>query len=500
MEIKFGTSGWRAIIGEDFTFDNVRIVTQAIADYLKTVHRNPPSSPFIKGGLRGIYPTVLVGYDTRFMSEDFALECAQVLAANGIQPLLTREDTPTPVIAYEIIRRKADGGINFTASHNSYEYNGIKFSPSYGGPAFPEITNAIEENIRTCFAPQSTQRTKKDISIKYIDPKNTYLKRIKQLVDLKALRKLKIVADPLYGTGRHYLDKLLQITNCPPLKHGRICLRHDRFKILHNWRDVTFGGHPPEPAEENLGELIKEVRSRKADIGISTDGDADRFGIIDSDGTYYNPNAVITLLLYHLHKTRGWKDAIVRTVATTHMIDALANKYGLEVVETPVGFKYIAEVMQEKDILIGGEESGGLTIHGHIPEKDGILACLLMAEMVAMERKTIKEIMRSLCGEVGTFLSKRVNLKLTPKMDKTLRINLSKPIREIDPVGPGKEMKVVKKITIDGTKIMLEDGSWLLFRFSGTEPVVRIYAESDSKRKLNILIEAGRKMIDEGVK
>ncbi|OIN98066.1 hypothetical protein AUJ66_01620 [Candidatus Desantisbacteria bacterium CG1_02_38_46] len=481
MEIKFGTSGWRAIIGDGFTFDNVRLVTTAIAQYIKSLQRT--RGTHTKRGSDARRPTVVVGYDTRFMSEDFALECAKVLAENGIQPLLTKEDVPTPVIAYEIIRRKADGGINFTASHNPCEYNGIKFSPSYGGPAFPEITDKIEKNIRTCLQqnlirkikPQSTQRTKKDISIRYINPEDTYIKRIKELVSLKALRRLKIVADPLYGTGRHYLEKILQISDC-------------KFQILHNWRDVIFGGGRPEPDEETLRELIAKVKSTRANIGISTDGDADRFGIIDADGTYYNPNAVITLLLYHLYKTRGWKDIVVRTVATTHMIDALCKKYGLEVTETPVGFKYIAEVMQKRDILIGGEESGGLTIHGHIPEKDGILAGLLMAEMVATEKKTLGKIMNNLYKEVGLFLSSRVNLKLTAQMDKILKVNLSRSIREIA------GLKVLKKITIDGTKLLLEDGSWILFRFSGTEPVVRIYAEADNRKKLNVLINAGQKM------
>lgn len=460
-KIKFGTSGWRAIIGEDFTFDNVRLVTSAIARYIK------------KNMSR--HPKVVVGYDTRFLSEDFALESSKVLLEFGIQPLLTREDTPTPVIAYEIIRRKADGGVNFTASHNPYEYNGLKFSPSYGGPAFPEITDEIENNIYKLRWPKEIRIEISGSNIKYIDPKGPYLKRIKELVSLKALRKLKIVADPLYGTGRKYLKELLERTNC-------------RFEILHNWRDVTFGGGRPEPDAETLKELIAEVKSRKANIGIATDGDADRFGIIDSDGTYYAPNQVLTLLLYYLYKTRGWKDAVVRTVATTHMIDAIAEKYNLEVIETPVGFKYIAEVMQKRDIIIGGEESGGLTIRRHVPEKDGILAGLLMAEMVAMERKTIKEIMHNLYREVGTFLSKRVNLKLTANMAKTLKANLSKDTKEIE------GLKVIKKITIDGTKFLLEDGSWLLFRFSGTEPVVRIYAEANTKRKLNILINAGQKL------
>lgn len=465
-DIKFGTSGWRDIIGGQFTFDNARLVTQAIAKYiLSESFTNTDSNQ----------PSAVVGYDSRFLGERFALESAKVLLSNNIKPLLTKTDTPTPVIAYEIIRRKSGGGINYTASHNPSEYNGIKFSPSYGGPAFTEITDKIEKKIKELRKNNFVlSQTNKD-DIEYIDPQKPYIKRIKELIDVKSLKKLKIIVDPLYGTSRHYFPLLMEDCKC-------------KFKILHNWRDVLFGGKPPEPAEENIEELIKEVKKEKADIGIATDGDADRFGIIDSDGTYYNPNAVVTLLFYYLQKTRGWKDAVVRTVATTYMIDALAKKYGVEVIETPVGFKYIAEVMQKRNITIGGEESGGLTIKGHIPEKDGILACLLMAEMIASEKKTIKEIMQGLYKEVGVFLSKRVNLRLDEEGDKNLRKNLSVDHKEIA------GLKISKKITIDGTKFLFHDNSWLLFRFSGTEPVVRIYAEADSLRKINVLIEAGKKL------
>jgi len=466
-DIKFGTSGWRAIIGEQFSFSNARLVTQAIAEYILSENSVNKKSK---------QPSAIVGYDSRFLGERFALESAKILLSNNIKPLLTKTDTPTPVIAYEIIRRKAGCGINYTASHNPSEYNGIKFSPAYGGPAFSEITNKIEKKIRRL-------REKGDlaselppkIDIEYIDPREAYFKRLKELVDLGVLKKLKIIVDPLYGTARHYFPSLMDGCKC-------------RYKIINGWRDVLFGGKPPEPSKENIEELIKEVRREKANIGIATDGDADRFGIIDSDGTYYNPNAVVTLLFYYLHKTRRWNDAVVRTVATTYMIDALAKKYDIEVIEKPVGFKYIAEVMQKRDITIGGEESGGLTIRGHIPEKDGILACLLMAEMVATEKKTIKEIMHNLYKEFGIFLSNRINLRLNEDMDKNLRKNLNIDRKEIA------GLKIVKKITIDGTKFLFQDNSWLLFRFSGTEPVVRVYAEADSLKKINVLIEAGKKL------
>ena len=472
--IKFGTSGWRAKIADEFTFENVRIITQAIADYLWDVgtgsffqyrKMNPSPHPV---------PKIVVGYDTRFLSENFALTASHVLAGNDIKVLLTERDTPTPVISYEIIRQKLSGGINITASHNPKEYNGLKFSPSWGGPATPESTSSIEKLIG-----RNEIKTSLNSGIEKFDASKFYLKRVKELVDLKAIKKskLKIVIDTLYGTGRGYLDKILEET-------GKV------KKVLHDYRDVQFGGGTPEPSSSNLEELRRELKNTGSHLGLALDGDADRFGILDSDGTFITPNQVIAILLNHLIKTRKYKGCVVRTVSTTHFIDALAKKLNVEVKETPVGFKYIGEIMTKEDIIIGGEESGGLTIHRHIPEKDGILACLLIAELVAIEKKTIKDYLKALYKEVGLYLTDRIDITLEQDKKDMLVKSL-----ETNPPGEISGIKVKSVDRKDGFKFNLHDGTWVLIRFSGTEPKVRVYIEADSKEKLNALASAGRKLV-----
>ncbi|HAM39672.1 MAG: phosphoglucomutase [Elusimicrobia bacterium RIFOXYC2_FULL_34_12] len=473
--IKFGTSGWRGIIADDFTFDNVKIVTQAIADYVKQNNKNNPK--------------IIVGYDPRFHSENFSKLSSSVLAGNGIKVLLTKRDCPTPVISYEIIRRKTDGGINFTASHNPPEYNGLKFSPSWGGPALPETTKAIEKRCEELLQASSKTEIKEiDFSegkkkglIEEIEPENLYIKRLHQLVDLKAIKKsnLKMIIDLLYGTGRGYLDKILEDTGC-------------RVKVLHNYRDVLFGGHPPEPSKENLGELLKILKKEKYNLGLGTDGDADRFGIIDRDGTFITPNDTIALLLNHLVKTRNWKGVVARSVMTTHLVDAVAKKHGIEVRETPVGFKYIGDVMLKEDMIIGGEESGGLTILGHIPEKDGILACLLVAEMVAINKKPIKEILKQIYKEVGVILSTRLNFRMPQEKMEQVKSKLAQ-----NPPSEIASLKVKDINKLDGYKFILEDGSWVGLRLSGTEPVIRIYVEASNNKKINALADASKKFLSD---
>jgi len=472
VQIKFGTAGWRAVISDEFTMENVRLVTQAIADY---INRQATSDK----------KQVVVGYDTRFMSENFAKVSSRVLAANGIKALLTIRDVPTPALAYEILRRRASGGINFTASHNPPEYNGIKFSPSWGGPALPETTDAIEKNCALLMRGESSV---KDISweegkdrglIEYVDPRPEYIKRISELVNLEEIKraKLKVVADLIYGTGRDYLDAILKQAGC-------------EVKVLHNWRDVLFGGSPPEPSSAYIGELVKMVKEEKCDLGLATDGDSDRFGIVDGDGTFISANQVLALLLNHLVKTRNWKGVVARSVMTTSFIDAIARIHDIQVKETPVGFKYIAQVMRENGMVIGGEESGGLTIRGHIPEKDGILACLLIAEMVAFEGKSIREILDNLYKKVGLFLSERINFHLKEDEMEDLQARLGKGL-------PKKiaGLKVERVVNLDGLKFLLADGSWLGIRLSGTEPVARLYVEAHAARKLEKLKEAGKKLI-----
>ena len=476
--IKFGTSGWRGIIADDFTFANVRLATQAISSYLNKKADEEKKT----------FCSVIIGYDTRFLSENFARAAAEVLAGNGIKTFLCKRDTPTPVISYEILRRKTDGGINFTASHNPPQYNGLKFSPSWGGPALPETTQAIEKYCREIkpseIKTMDFAEAKEQKLVELIDPRPPYLKRIRQLVDLKSIGKsgIKIAVDLLNGTGAGYLDELVEESGC-------------RCKVLGNRRDVLFGGHSPEPSRENLSSLLDVMKKESCRIGLATDGDADRFGIIDSDGTFINPNETIALLLYHLIKTRNWTGIAARSVMTTHLIDRIAHKFGIEVRETPVGFKYIGEVMvrEGEKFIIGGEESGGLTIRGHVPEKDGVLACLLAAEMVALSKKSLKKSLAEIGKLVGPVHSDRINFHLSHEAMDGFRAKMER--KHPEKFGG---IKVKGTVTLDGFKFILEDGSWVGFRLSGTEPVVRMYVESDSVEKMKKLILSGKKLVTDG--
>ncbi len=469
-KIKFGTSGWRGVIADDFTVARVRVVTQAIADQLASQ------------GLKD--KGVVVGYDTRFMSEQFAEESVKVLAANGIHVYLSNRDVPTPAVSFEIIRRKAAGGINFTASHNPPQYNGLKFSPAWGGPALPETTKDIEAKANSLLEKNSIafltlEEAKTKGLVEDIDPRKAYLDDLKKKTDGEALRKskLKVAVDLLYGTGRDYLDAALRDAGCV-------------VTAVHASRDALFGGHAPDPSEENLSELSSMMKKGKFDIGLAVDGDADRFGIIDTDGTYVNPNQVLALLLDYLCRSRGWKGGAARSIATSHLVDAVAKKHGIEVYETGVGFKFIGDLLVQEKIIFGGEESAGMTIKDHVPEKDGILACMLVAEMVANEKRSVKELLKRLYKEVGTILDERVNIRLTEQNRKSVGERLAQPLNELG----GLRVKG-KKTTADGTKYMLEDDSWALMRASGTEPVVRLYVESSSEDKIKELVEAGKRFI-----
>lgn len=474
--IKFGTSGWRDIIAEKFTFDNVKIVVQAIANHLKEK--------------RLTLKPVVVGYDPRFLSEHFSRTAASVLAANGIPVFLCDRDVPTPAVALEIIQRKAAGGINFTASHNPYTYHGLKFSEAYGGPAVPQVTQTIEtycQSLMEKFVTIKELKFSDGVSkglIEMIDPKPRYLARIRDFVDTKAIKKAKLtcIVDPLHGAGRGYLDEALRQAGA-------------QVDVIHENRDVTFGGLSPEPNEETLKDLLKLMKSKKSKLGLSVDGDADRFGVVDSDGTVLKPNEVLSLLLHHLVKTRKWKGKVVRSVMTTHFIDAVAKHHGLEVKETPVGFKYIGEAMvqEPETFVMGGEESAGFTMRGHIPEKDGIMACMLVAELAAIERKPLKKVLANLQKEVGAFYSDRMNFHLEPKTVSKLQERLTK-----NPPLQFGGVSVWRIDETDGFKFLLKDGSWLGMRLSGTEPVVRLYLEAKTEGDLRKLALAGQKVITNG--
>ncbi|MGZ5494813.1 MAG: phosphoglucomutase/phosphomannomutase family protein [Thermoanaerobaculia bacterium] len=463
--IKFGTSGWRGVIGEDFTFENVRIATQGVANYLK------------KSGQKG--SGVIVAYDTRFLSEKFASEAAKIFAFNGIKAFLCTRDVPTPCVSFETIRRKAMGAVNFTASHNPPEYNGLKFSTSNGAPALPEITMAIEQEIHQ--VQEKNERLdvyERSELIEEIDPKDRYLDELRQKVDVEAIRKsgLRIAIDSLYGTSRDYLDYFL-------LEAG------SEVKIIHNFRDPYFGGFSPECNEKNLAELQTIVKNEKFDLGLATDGDADRFGIIDDRNRLVPPNLILGLLAVYLKRYRNIPGGLARSVATTHLIDAIARKLDIPFYETPVGFKYIGELILADKIAMGGEESAGMSMYRHLPEKDGILACLLVAEMVARTGKTLNQLIEETYAEFGYFYSKRIDLKLTPQLKESLASKLANPPKSID----GFQVREVNKI--DGVKLIFDNHSWLLFRLSGTEPVARLYAEACTPKELKSLLDAGKKFV-----
>jgi phosphoglucomutase len=469
-KIKFGTSGWRGVIADDFTVARVRIVTQAIVDHL------------VAQGMKD--KGVVVGYDTRFMSERFAEESVRVLAANGVHAFHSHRDVPTPAVSFDIIRRKAAGGINFTASHNPPHYNGLKFSPAWGGPALPETTKDIETRAnalleKNCAVPPTLTEAREKGLAEDVDLRKAYLDDLKRKIDYELIRKskLKVAVDLLYGTGRDYLDSALRDAGCAAT-------------VIHGHRDTMFGGRSPEPSEENLAELSAIMKKGRFDIGLAVDGDADRFGILDVDGTYINPNQVLALLLDYLCHSRGWKGGAARSIATSHLIDAVAKKNGIDVYETGVGFKFIGDLLVQGKIIFGGEESAGLTIKDHVPEKDGIVACLLAAELAAKEKKSIKELLKRLYKETGVILNERVNIHLTEQNSKTVGERLNQPLSELG----GLRVKG-KKTTADGTKYMIEDDSWVLMRASGTEPVVRVYVESSSEEKIKRLIDAGTRFI-----
>jgi alpha-D-glucose phosphate-specific phosphoglucomutase len=477
--ITFGTSGWRAFIADDFTYNNVRIAVQAIAEHLK-------ASQHAKKG-------VLVSYDPRFLGRRFSELACEVLAGNGIKSFLTDRDTPTPVVAWEQIRRGLDGAINFTASHNPPEYGGLKFNPHWGGPATKDITRDIEKRAAKLEAKLKARsggpggirslefkEAEKAGWVIRIDPRPGYLKAIGKRVDLQAIKKakLRVVVDSLHGAGRGYVESVLKSAGAQVL-------------ALSENADPLFGGGAPEPDEGHLGKLVTAVRGYKAHLGTATDGDADRFGIVDSDGSFIPPNLVLALLVHHLHRTRPtWKGAVVRSVVSSHFIDAVARLYGRPLVETPVGFKWIGEYMQKHDILIGGEESGGLTVHRHVPEKDGPLACLLMAELRAVEGRPFRQILADLYKKTGLFVVGRDNFRLSQARKEAL-------LRQLDKGAPSSlaGSKVVEHITLDGHKFVLADGGWLGVRFSGTEPVVRLYLEAKSRERLAQLHAAGAKLI-----
>ncbi|MBN2134355.1 MAG: phosphoglucomutase/phosphomannomutase family protein [Acidobacteria bacterium] len=461
--IKFGTSGWRGIIGEDFTFKNVRLVTKALANIITNNKR----------GKNGI----LVGYDTRFLSERFAKETANILAAEGIKTYLTLRDTPTPAISYEIIKSKLEGGINFTASNNSAEYNGLKFFSNNGCTALPEQTDLLEQEIDKIEMEGTVISAPPLVaSVESIDIKDSYIEFLKEKINFEPLINsgLQVGLDLLYGTARDYLDELLYSSGC-------------KIHPLHNFRDPYFGGYSPQSTEENLVELKELIKEKKLDIGLATNADSDRFGVLDEKGNYIHPNVIIPCLLNYLAVDRKFTGAVARSVATSHIIDHVAKKHGLDVIETPVGFKYISSLLVTNKICFGGEESGGMTKINHIPVKDGILACMLVVEMLARTGEPLSRLIRKMFEDIGGeifFTAESFNID-----DEGLAFT-RKRLKNI----PSKiaDIRVVNISQTDGVKLYLEDDSWVLIRFSGTEPKIRLYAESSDRKSLSRIMKAAK--------
>lgn len=465
--IHFGTSGWRDIIGDGFTFDHAEALTRAVA---RRLHARRLAA-------RG----VVVGHDLRFLAERFARRSAEVLAAEGV-PVRLANAAPTPVLALAIRDLKLAGGVNYTASHNPAEYQGFKWSNAQGGPATKEEVAPIEAEANRLLARgvRTPRKVRRPAAIRPYDPKPAYFSRLQDLVPLPLLRRARlcVVADPLFGAGRGYLAEALRLAGCT-------------VHLLHDERDVLFGGHAPEPDALTLREATVLMRRTGARLVLGTDGDADRFGVVDANGTFLTPNQVLALTVYLLVRHRGWTGRVVRSVVTSHLVDAVAGLYGLPVEVTPVGFKYIGESMLRKDFLTGGEESGGLTVAGHVPEKDGILACLLMAELVAREERSLSAVLRDLYRRTGVILTDRINVRLDgPEAGPRLSGHLARfrPARLA-----GRRVRSID--TMDGFKYVLEDGAWLAIRLSGTEPVARLYLEASDAASLRRLSAAGRALL-----
>ena len=446
--IKFGTDGWRAVVGEDFNEENVALVSKAIGKYVFDNY--------------GIYKTIIIGYDPRNMAKEFSMQCAEILKNVGFKVLYSDKVIPTPILAFNAKHLDACA-VMFTASHNPPKYLGIKFIPDYAGPATSEITNEIVSNLGKDMPSCVNGK------LIYTDFSNAYFKRIKEIIDFQKIKELKkhIIFDGLYAASIGYFDKLLSDNGI-------------EYDSIHMYHDTNFGGGMPEPKPQYMGEMIDYIKSHNGYVGFANDGDSDRFGVVNENGEYVTPNEIIAILLMHLKKHKNYSGCLVKTVGASLMLNIVAEKLGVDVVEAPVGFKHVGAAMREYNPIIAGEESGGLSIQGHIPEKDGILANLLVLEAMAYENKTLVQLQYELEKFVGC---KFHNTRVDKKLDNIEEI---KPVLEKfgaldDVIG----QKIIKKDFKDGVKLYLEDGTtWILVRPSGTEPLLRIYIESDSLGKI----------------
>jgi len=470
IPIKFGTDGWRGIIAEDFTFANVRAVAQSVALYLK------------QEGLaeRGL----VVGYDTRFASEDFAAAVAEVIAANGIHVYLCDRPAPTPVVGYAILHRKAAGSVVITASHNPGQWSGFKFRPQYAGSAPPEVLAQIEAHIPEIVASGNTPRlplgeAKAQGLVEFFDPRPAYREQIARLADLESLRAagLRVVVDSMHGAGAGYIRE--------QLSGGKTQV----WEIRAERNPVFPGMHNPEPIARNLAPLVQAVRRHKADVGLATDGDADRLGVIDERGRFLNQHQVFALLAYYLLEVRGQRGALVKSLTTTRMIQSLGKLYGVLVFETAVGFKFLGPKMTAEDAIIAGEESGGYAFRGHLPERDGVLSALYFLDLMARRGRRPSELLAELYEKVGPHFYDRIDIHLAPEQAPLLGERLARA-RPDHIAG----LAVTGADTTDGFRFDLEGDGWLLFRFSGTEPLLRIYTEVQDEALVAKVLQAGREL------
>lgn len=464
MQIQFGTDGWRGVIADTFTFENLSLVAQATMDYM---HRE---------GLAG--KGLVIGYDRRFLSREFAERVAEIAAGNGIRTWLSDAYAPTPAVSWAVHEKGAGAGVMITASHNPPRYNGFKVKESFGGSARPSTTKVLEQMVAqniasarpTLLLPLAEAASSGLVQL--FDATAPYLAQLARYVDLELIRSagIKAVVDPMFGAGCGLL---------PHLVHG--------VTEIHGTENPSFGGHPPEPIAEHLGELSEVVKDGFFQVGLALDGDADRIGAVDETGEFFSSHRIFTVLLRHLYERKGVRGGVVKTVSTTRMIDLLAQKYGLALFETPIGFKHICEMMLDNDILMGGEESGGLGVKGHIPERDGILMALLLLEAMAMSGKGLRALLEETMDEIGHFHYTRIDLPIDNEAKRRLleRLNAG----GIDSIAG---FAVASRNFSDGFKYIFEDGSWLLIRPSGTEPVLRLYSEAGDPDKVSRLLQAAR--------
>ena len=483
MPIHFGTDGWRAVISDSFTFDNLRILAQAIADAIASDHWDKSGN----GGPKPDPTKIVVGFDTRFLSDRYASEVARVLAANGFTVLLAQADAPTPAISYAVREQRAIAGVMITASHNAPRYNGVKLKGPFGGSALPEQCHRVEvyisDNEQRARGPNlmDYEKARGANLIQKFNPLPAYFEQLRRLIDTDIIAEnpQRFVVDSMYGAGRGVIRAFLQGTGCD--------IAEVRAEM-----NPGFGGVHPEPIAKNLGALASALSSGLGNFGLATDGDADRIGAMDERGIFVDPHKIMALALKYLVEERGLTGSVVRTVSTTRMIDRLANKYGLKLRETPVGFNHIADCMMQEDVLIGGEESGGISFKGHIPEGDGPIMGLLLVEMIACYKRPLGELVEALLADVGPVVYQRTDLRVSRPVAKA---EMAELLTKTAPREIGSQ-KIVEISTLDGIKYILADDSWLLIRPSGTEPVLRVYVEGRTQQIVTDMMGYGQSIAE----